>query len=161
MSAQETWLTQEAYDRLQAELAERSGPIREEIKDRIAQAREEGDLRENGGYHAAREEQGKNEARINELTHLLEHAKIGVPDVEAGVVAHGMLITVHFGDEGKPETFLLGLREEAATTSHTVYSPGSPMGQAIIGTRIGEVIEFTAPNGKAIQVTIVDVAPHI
>ena len=89
MNAQETWLTQEAFDRLQAELADRSGPIRDEIKDRIAQAREEGDLRENGGYHAAREEQGKNEARINELTHLLEHAKIGAPEVEAGVVAHG------------------------------------------------------------------------
>jgi transcription elongation factor GreA len=161
MNAQETWLTQEAFDRLQAELADRSGPIREEIKDRIAQAREEGDLRENGGYHAAREEQGKNEARINELTHLLEHAKIGAPEVEAGVVAHGMVITVHFGDEGNPETFLLGLREEAATTSHTVYSPGSPMGQAILGSRVGEVIQFTAPNGRVMHVTIVDVTPHL
>lgn len=161
MSANETWLTQDAYDRLAAELAERSGPVREEIKNRIAQAREEGDLRENGGYHAAREEQGKNEARINELTHLLDHAKIGAPEVESGVVAHGMVITVHFGDASKSETFLLGLREEAATTSHTVYSPGSPMGQAILGARIGETIGYTAPNGRVLQVTIVDVTAHM
>lgn len=161
MSANETWLTQEAYDRLSAELADRSGPVREEIKNRIAQAREEGDLRENGGYHAAREEQGKNEARINELTHLLEHAKIGAPEVEHGVVAHGMVITVHYGEADRPETFLLGLREEAATTSHTVYSPGSPMGQAILGARIGETIDYTAPNGRVLQVTIVDVTAHL
>lgn len=62
-----TWLTQEAYDRLRAELDHLSGPARQEITNRIAQARDEGDLKENGGYHAAREEQGKNEARIHEL----------------------------------------------------------------------------------------------
>ncbi|NBU30067.1 MAG: transcription elongation factor GreA [Actinobacteria bacterium] len=159
MTTQETWLTQEAYDRLSAELSERAGAIRDEIKNRIAQAREEGDLKENGGYHAAREEQGKNEARINELSHLLEHAKIGRPEVEEGVVSHGMIITVHYGDE-KPDAFLLGIREEAATTSHTVYSPGSPMGQAIMGTRVGETVEYTAPNGKVLRVTIMDVTPH-
>ena len=66
------WLTQEAYDRLKKELDERSGPGRAEIIDRIEQAREEGDLKENGGYHAAREEQSKNEGRIQELKSLLE-----------------------------------------------------------------------------------------
>ena len=77
-----TWLTQEAYDRLQAELADREGPTRHEIKKRIEAAREEGDLKENGGYHAAREEQGKNEARVRQLKHLLEHARIGAPEAE-------------------------------------------------------------------------------
>ena len=63
-----TWLTQEAHDRLVGELAEREGPTRVEITKRIEAAREEGDLKENGGYHAAKEEQGKNEARIRQLT---------------------------------------------------------------------------------------------
>ena len=72
----ETWLTQEAFDRLQAELAQRSGELREEIKNRIAAAREEGDLKENGGYHAAREEQGKNEARIR-IQQLLPAGRVG------------------------------------------------------------------------------------
>jgi transcription elongation factor GreA len=71
MSTDVTWLTQEAFDGLQAELADREGPLRLEITTRISLARDEGDLKENGGYHAAREEQGKNEARIRVLKHLL------------------------------------------------------------------------------------------
>ena len=66
-----TWLTQEAHDKLKAELEHLSGPYRSEITERIAAARDEGDLKENGGYHAAREEQAKNEARILELTEKL------------------------------------------------------------------------------------------
>ena len=75
-----TWLTQQAHDRLVEELAEREGPTRVEITKRIEAAREEGDLKENGGYHAAKEEQGKNEARIRQLKQLLESAQIGAPD---------------------------------------------------------------------------------
>ena len=73
----ETWLTQDLYDKLQAELADLSGPVREEIKRRIAAAREEGDLKENGGYHAAREEQGKLEGRIRQLEDMLRRAEVG------------------------------------------------------------------------------------
>ena len=89
----QTWLTQEAADRLAAELAELEGPRRAEIVKKIEAARAEGDLKENGGYHAAREEQGKNEARIKQLKHMLEHAMIGAPPVgESGVVGPGMKI---------------------------------------------------------------------
>src|SRR5881394_4440896 len=89
-----TWLTQEAYDRLQAELDHLSGPARIEISQRIGAARAEGDLRENGGYHAAKEEQGKMEARIRQLTQLLENAKVGETPKDDGVVEPGMLVTV-------------------------------------------------------------------
>ncbi len=78
-----TWLTQEAYDRLTAELEDLKGPRREEITQRIAAARDEGDLKENGGYHAAREEQGKNEARIRELEAKLRNVQIGTPPDDA------------------------------------------------------------------------------
>ncbi|MDQ5974202.1 MAG: transcription elongation factor GreA, partial [Actinomycetota bacterium] len=133
-----TWLTQEAYDRLQAELAEREGPRRQEITLRISTARDEGDLKENGGYHAAREEQGKNEARIRQLKQLLEHARIGVPDSEHDEVAPGKVVTVRFPAWDEEETFLLGSREEAAHASIEVYSPTSPLGAAVLGKRVGE-----------------------
>src|SRR3954470_21891646 len=95
-----TWLTQEAYDRLKAELAELSGPARAEVVQRISSAREEGDLRENGGYHAAKDEQGKLEARIRQLTQLLREAKDGEAPTAAGIAGPGMVVTVKFqGDD--------------------------------------------------------------
>ena len=97
--APETWLTQEAFDRLNAELEERSGPIRVDITKKIEAAREEGDLKENGGYHAAKDDQGKNEARIRQLKHMLENARVGTPpDAEQGKATHGTIVTVKFPD---------------------------------------------------------------
>src|SRR5690348_9161234 len=128
-----TWLTQEAYDRLKAELDHLSGPARTEISQRIGAARAEGDLKENGGYHAAKEEQGKMEARIRQLTQLLRDAKVGQPPAaEAGVAGPGMLVTVAFAD-GDEETFLIGSREESAVSDVTVYSAQSPLGLALTG----------------------------
>ena len=106
-----TYLTQEAYDRLKAELDEMTGQGRTDIAKKIDAARQEGDLKENGGYHAAREEQGKMEARIRQLQQLLENAIIGETPPDDGVVEPGMVVTVEmFGEE---ETFLLGSREIA------------------------------------------------
>jgi transcription elongation factor GreA len=156
----ETWLTQEAFDRLQEELAERSGPRREQIVKRIEAAREEGDLKENGGYHAAKEEQGKNEARVKVLRHLLENAKIGAPEAAEGVVAQGQVVTVRFPAFDDTETFLLGSREEAATTSIDVYSPTSPLGGAVLGRTVGETVSYATPSGKTLDVEIVSAVPY-
>ena len=114
---QETWLTQEAYDRLQAELDELSGPGRREIAARIEAAREEGDLKENGGYHAAKDEQGKMEARIRDLEELLKNATVADAPKSSGVVEIGTVITAKvLGDE---EKFLLGSREWATAQTST------------------------------------------
>ena len=156
-----TWLTQEGYDRLAEELAERSGPRRTEITKRIELAREEGDLKENGGYHAAREEQGKNEARIRVLKHLLENAQIGAPDAEHDEVAHGKVVTVRFVAFDEEESFLLGSREEAAHASIEVYSPTSPLGAAVLGKRVGETATYTLANGKEMAVEIVKVETYL
>lgn len=86
------WLTQAAYDRLKNELDHISGPHRQEIVDRIEAARDEGDLKENAGYHAAREEQSKNEGRIQELKALLENAEVGESAADDGIVKPGMLV---------------------------------------------------------------------
>ena len=154
-----TWLTQDAFDRLTAELQHLSGPGRVEIAQKIEAAREEGDLRENGGYHAAKEEQGKIELRIRQLTQLLEHAKVG-DSVQAGVAVPGAVVTIAFdGDEDDTLTFLLGSREDAADNME-VYSPKSPLGGAINGKKIGEQAEYELPNGQPMRVKLIDAKPY-
>ena len=156
------WLTQEAFDKLQAELDNLRGPVRSEIVARISAAREEGDLKENGGYHAAREEQAKTEARIRQLEDMLRRAEVGGAPADDGVVEPGMTVTYKFaGDsDDEAETFLLGAREMSDTTSLTVYSPQSPLGSAIIGHKKGETVPYQAPNGKTLEVEIVDAVPY-
>jgi transcription elongation factor GreA len=152
------WLSQEAHDRLQAELAEliANRPV---IAAEINARREEGDLRENGGYHAAREEQGKMEGRIRYLQELLRTAHVGDAPI-ADAVAPGTVVTIYFEDDADDvETFLLGSREIAATTELTVYSPESALGNALLGARAGESVTYTAPNGKDIKVTVVSFEP--
>jgi transcription elongation factor GreA len=153
-----TWLTQEAYDRLKAELEYMSGEGRVELAKKIEEARLEGDLRENGGYHAAKEEQGKQEARIRQLRQLLENAQVGdAPTSADGSVGLGMVVTAELA--GDQETFLLGSREVAGDTDLDVYSEKSPLGAAILGHKVGDKVSYTAPNGKEIGVVIVAAKP--
>jgi transcription elongation factor GreA len=151
----DTWLTQDAYDRLQAELDELTGPAREAVVARIAAAREEGDLRENGGYHAAKDEQGKLEARIRQLQQLLRDAKVGEAPDTGDRAAAGCLVTVRFDEEDETETFLLGSREEQLDGVQT-YSPSSPLGAAVLGHSPGDVVTYEAPR-RSMKVTIVGV----
>jgi transcription elongation factor GreA len=153
-----TWLTQASFDRLTAELAELSGPRRDEVVARIAQAREEGDLKENGGYHAAKEEQGKIEARIRQLTVLLRTAEVGHPTGASDVVAAGTVVTASVA--GNEMRFLLGSREMAGDSGLDVYSDSSPLGAAILGAKVGDTVSYTAPNGRAIEAKIVKVEPY-
>ncbi len=151
MSSQ-TWLTQEAADRLAAELANLETVGRTEVIKKIEAARAEGDLKENGGYHAARDEQGKIEARIRQLKQMLENATIGAPPASAdGVVGAGMIVSAIVADDEM--RFLLGSRE-IATDDLDVYSEKSPLGAAVLGAKIGDKVSYTLPNGKTISVEI-------
>lgn len=155
-TSQPTWLTQEAHDRLKTELARLEGEGRVEITERIAAARDEGDLKENGGYHAAREEQAKQEARIRELKEKLRNVQIGTPP-DDGVVEPGMVVTALVaGDE---MVFLLGSREIAGSADIDVYSPTSPLGAAIHGRTVGDSVTYEAPNGREIAVEIKAATP--
>ena len=155
-----TWLTQEAYDRLKAELDHLSGPGRIEIAQKIEAAREEGDLRENGGYHAAKEEQGKMHARALQLRQLLENAQVGTAPSQSGTAAPGMVVTIAFdGDEDDTLEFLLGSREESGAQIE-VYSPQSPLGAAINGHKVGETVSYELPNGKSISVKLLKAEPY-
>jgi transcription elongation factor GreA len=155
-----TWLTQEAHDRLSRELdhliANRP-VIAKEINDR----RQEGDLRENGGYQAAREEQGKQEGRILQLQELLRTARVGDAPVSEGVAGPGMVVQVRFEGDDDIETFLIGSREEAETAGVEVYSAASPLGKALTGTREGETVDYQTPTGKTMTVTVVSARSFI
>jgi transcription elongation factor GreA len=157
-TAATTWLTQDAYDRLKGELDELSGPARVAIAKKIELAREEGDLRENGGYHAAKEEQGKMEARIRQLTQLLNNATVGAPPATGGKAGPGMVVRVRY-DDGDTERFLIGSREDRGTSDIEVYSANSPLGKALTGAKPGDAVSYALPSGKEISVTLVDVEP--
>lgn len=154
-----TWLTQEAYDRLKAELDHLSGPGRIDIAKKIEAARDEGDLRENGGYHAAKDEQGQIEARIITLQHILENSRVGGPPRTDGVVGPGMTVTIRFTRDEEEVTFLLASREESDIPID-VYSPRSPLGAAIMGKKVGEKATYALPNGRSNTVEILDAVPY-
>jgi transcription elongation factor GreA len=154
-----TWLTQETYDRLKAELDYLSGPGRADIARKIEAARDEGDLSENSGYHAAKDEQGQMEARIITLQHILENARVGSPPRTKGVVGPGMTVKVRFIEDGEEVTFLLASREESGT-SIDVYSPRSPLGTAIMGKKVGERATYSLPNGRTTTVEIMEAVPY-
>jgi transcription elongation factor GreA len=155
------WLTQDAFDKLQVELDNLRGPVRSDIITKISAARDEGDLKENGGYHAAKEEQGKTESRIRQLEDMLRRAEVGETPADDGVVEPGMKVTTMFVGDDEVETFLLAAREMADTTDDVeVFSPQSPLGAAIIGKKKGDTVIYAAPNGKKLKVKILDAVPY-
>ena len=156
MSNSPTWLTQEAFDRLKAELEQLLNVERQAIAKKIQEAREEGDLKENGGYHAAKDQQGIIEARIARINQILANSVVGESQEASDKVAQGMVIEIMLGE--KKMEFLLGSAEMAENTDLTVYSPDSPMGNAIMGAKIGETVSYTAPTGKLLTVKIVAVS---
>ncbi|MFC4336088.1 transcription elongation factor GreA [Salininema proteolyticum] len=153
-----TWLTQEAYDRLKGELDELIAN-RPAMAAEINERREEGDLKENGGYHAAKEEQGKQEGRIRQLEDLLRNAQVGEA-ASSDEAAVGSVITVAFdGDEDDTERFLLGNREIGATTDLAVYSAESNLGEALVGHKAGDTVAYEAPNGAELSAKIMKIEP--
>ena len=156
------WLTQDGYDQLKAELEHLKGPARAEITQRISEARDEGDLKENGGYHAAKDEQGKIELRIRQLEDMLRRARVGETPKKGGKVEPGMKVSIKFAGDDEVETFLLGSRELLALDASVdidVYSPQSPLGSAILGKKKGEKATYEAPNGKDVTVESVAAVP--
>jgi transcription elongation factor GreA len=158
----DTWLSQEAFDRLQHEYDQLAGEGRADIVKKIEAAREEGDLKENGGYHAAKEEQGKMEARIKQLRQLLLDAQVGDAPAADGTVKAGMVVSVVFvggAADGDTERFLLGSREQAGDVDISVYSGQSPLGGAVQDKKVGSEATYKLPNGSSLTVKILDAQP--
>ena len=148
-------LSQAAFDRLKAEHDDLVTRGRLDIARKIESARELGDLSENGDYHAAKEEQGKMEGRIIHLANLIENAEI-VESSEAEVVQAGTVVGIRYAGDDTVERYLLGSIEERVE-GIDVMSPGSPLGEALIGHRAGETVAFETPAGATLQVEIVTV----
>ncbi|KAA1418967.1 transcription elongation factor GreA [Nocardioides humilatus] len=159
---QTIWLTQDAYDKLQAELEDLKGPQRADIVAKISAARDEGDLKENGGYHAAKDEQGRIELRIRQLEDMLRKAEVGETPPDDGVVEPGMVVTFKFegDDDDEAVTFLLLGARDVEPDGLKVYTPQSPLGAAINGHSKGETVTYEV-NGKPQTVVILDAKPYV
>lgn len=138
-------LSQATHDRLSSELAELTTHGRVDIARKIQAARELGDLSENGDYHAAKEEQGKMEARIRHLEAVLADAEIVETD-GADRVQPGVVVSIAYEGDDEVERFLVGSVEERHGELE-VLTPGSPLGQALMDRRVGDVVDFEAPGG--------------
>jgi transcription elongation factor GreA len=154
------WLTQQTADRLHAELENLRGPLRAEVIERISAARDEGDLKENGAYHAAKDEQGKMEGRIRQLQEMLDpHHVTTEPSPDDDTVSPGKVVTYRYAGDDE-EVFLLGAREIAEDhTEIDVYSPESPLGAALLGAKGGDTVDFEQPNGKVAKIEIIKAVP--
>ena len=147
--------SQATFDRLSAELEELTTTARIDIARKIQAARELGDLSENGDYHAAKEEQGKMAGRIGHLANLLEHAVI-VEDAGTDEVQPGVVVGIRYEGDEDVERYLLGSIEER-TEGVEVMSPGSALGQALVGGKVGDVVEYETPTGAKLKVEIVSI----
>lgn len=140
-------LTKSALDALKQELAHLEGDARTKIIEEIATARAHGDLSENAEYHAAREQQGMQEARVRQLRQMIENAEV-VESTNDDVVGPGKVVTLRHEGEEEAETYLLGLREEKKVAGMAVLTPDSPLGKALVGRRAGEKVVAEAPRGE-------------
>ena len=149
-------LTQDTFDRLQAELEDLRTRGRIEIAKAIEAARALGDLSENGDYHAAKDTQGKMEARIRRLEAMLKDVEIvDGTAAAAGTVAAGVVVSLRYEGDDEIERYLIGSIEERRAGLE-VISPSSPLGQALMGKKKGETVSYEAPRG-AQKVEIVDI----
>lgn len=151
-----TKLSPETYERLQAELEDLRTRGRVEIARHIEAARALGDLSENGDYHAAKDTQGKMEARIRQLQVMLEDAEVVPGDVgNDGEVSTGVVVSLRYVGDDEVERYLIGSIEERQE-GVSVVSPNSPLGQALMGRREGDKVSYDAPSGP-LEVEIVKV----
>ena len=154
---QTTWLTPSAHRKLQEELEDLTTRGRQEISERIAEARSHGDLRENADYDAAKNEQGLMEARIRKLQHLLDTAEVREAS-DSGAVEVGSVVTVtRAADGGEMEVFVAP--PENKVPGFVLASPSSPLGGALLGATVGDDVAYEAPGGT-FTVTVTAIRPY-
>ncbi|MGI8686210.1 MAG: GreA/GreB family elongation factor [Acidimicrobiales bacterium] len=154
----ETHLSRQAHDRLREELEDLTTRGRVEIARAIEAARMLGDLSENGDYHAAKDSQGKMESRIRHIERVLSQALI-VDDAAdtSGAVVAGSTVSLRYEGDEEVERYLVGSIEERVE-GVTIITPGSLLGQALLGRKTGETVDYETPTGATLKVDIVDVA---
>jgi transcription elongation factor GreA len=149
-------LSQKAFDRLKAEYDELTTVGRVDIARKIEAARELGDLKENGDYHAAKDHQGQMEARIRQLASMIENCEI-VEGTDGDVVEPGSVVQLRYEGDDEAETYFYGSVEERGI-EHDIISPGSPLGEALVGKKVGETATFESPTGAKLTVEVVSIS---
>ena len=149
MATKETQITAEGLRKLEEELAQRKGPIREEIVERLKEARAQGDLSENSEYDQAKEDQGKNESRIVELELMIKTAVIidTTTSGKEGIVSLGCTVILKDVETGEEETYTVGGTTEADPFNNKI-SNESPVGTAILGKKVHDVVLANTPAGE-------------
>ncbi len=156
--AEKNWITRAQYNQLAEELSDRVNVQRPRIIALIEAARAEGDLSENGGYQAAREEQSMNETRINELEARLKNTEVGETPADDGIVKPGMVVVAEI--DGERDEFLLGTRDASEGLNIHIYPPSAPLGQAIIDAKAGQTVSYKTPSGAVLEVKIISASPY-
>jgi transcription elongation factor GreA len=154
--AQTHHLSQKAYDRLKAEHDELTTVGRVDIARKIEAARELGDLKENGDYHAAKDHQGQMEARIRQLAAMIENCEI-VEGTDGEAVEPGSVVELRYEGDDDVDTYFYGSVEERGV-EHDIISPGSPLGQALAGAAVGDAVSFQSPTGATLTVEVVAIS---
>jgi transcription elongation factor GreA len=154
--AQTHHLSQKAFDRLKAEHDELTTVGRVDIARKIEAARELGDLKENGDYHAAKDFQGQMEARIRQLAGMIENCEI-VEGTDGDIVEPGAVVQLRYDGDDEPDTFFYGSVEERGI-EHDIISPRSPLGQALVGKKVGDKVDFESPTGAQLTVEVVEIS---
>lgn len=156
MTNEATFLTAAALRNLQEELDQLKTEGREEIEERIAEARSHGDLRENADYDAAKNDQGLMEARIRKLEHIINTAEVREVE-DTGKVEVGSVVTVIDSDGDEMEYFVAP--QENKVAGLFLASPASPLGSALLGASVGDEVTYEAPAGQ-MTVTVNAVRPY-
>ena len=149
MATKETQITAEGLKRLEEELAQRNGAIRQEIVERLKEARAQGDLSENSEYDQAKEDQGKNESRIVELEQMIKTAVIidTTASGKEGIVSLGCTVVLKDVETGEEETYAIVGTTEADPFNNKI-SNESPVGSAILGKKVHDVVVANTPAGE-------------
>jgi transcription elongation factor GreA len=148
-------LSQAAFDRLKAEHDELTTVGRVDIARKIEAARELGDLKENGDYHAAKDHQGQMEARIRQLAAMIDNAEI-VEGTDGDAVEPGCVVELRYEGDDDTDLYFFGSVEERGV-EHDIISPGSPLGEALVGRQPGDKVDFTSPTGANLTVELVSI----
>ncbi len=156
MTDQTTWLTPAAHQKLQDEYESLTTDGRRQIEQRIAEAREHGDLRENAEYDTAKNDQGFMEARIRQLRHVLDNAEVREA-TDTGAIEIGSVATVVDGDGDEIEFFVAPSENKVA--GMLLASPDSPLGAALLGAAPGDDVSYEAPGGT-FTYRVKDVRPY-
>lgn len=149
-------LTPKGFADIEAEVAKLREEDRPRIIQAIKEAREQGDLSENADYDAARDEQAKVEARIQELEYMLEHAII-IEEAPKGIVGIGTTVTISYIDDEDDEDEYKIVGSLEADPFDNKVSDESPIGKALCGAKEGDIVSVPSPNGSY-DVKIVKIA---